>query len=274
MGSALRACVENAKSAAQTQAQNLSTKLGADIARISCMTDSPTRAGAPQQGGPGVQLGPITLRGWQARLFLLGILAAIVWSIIRNKPWIDPSPMWISGALWAWFEIYWTIKARGAAASKSAEPPKSRAVHTRLFMAAILLYFLGVPGLNGTVITGVRWLVAIGAAVQAGGLWFAIWSRKTLGKHWSGELTVKEGHEIVKTGPYRFIRHPIYTGILGMGLGTAVTSNSWHAFLGFAVMSFAYGRKIRMEERWLVDAFGAPYADYKKSTWALVPGIL
>lgn len=239
------------------------------------MTDSPSLTNAPpQQRAIGVRLGPIVLRGWQAKLFLLAVLSLIIWTIIRNKPWIDPSPMWISAALWAWFEIYWGIKAKGTAASKTAESPKSRAVHTRLLMAALLLFFLGVPGLKGAVIAGVPWLVVIGTAVQAGGLWFAIWSRKTLGKHWSGELTVKEGHEIVKSGPYRLIRHPIYTGILSMGLGTAVISNSWHAFLGFAVMSFAYGRKIRMEERWLVEAFGTPYEDYKKKTWALVPGIL
>lgn len=239
------------------------------------MSETPAPA-APVSQKPqlGVQLGPIVLRGWWAGLFLLAVLAVCVRAIIRNKPWIDPSPMWISAALWFWFETYWTMKAKGAAATKSAESPKSRAVHTRLFMAAILLYFLGVPGLNGNWLPVARWVSPAGVAISAFGLWFAIWARKTLGKHWSGELTVKEGHEIVKSGPYRFIRHPIYTGILCMGLGTAVTSNAWHGLLGFAVMSFAYARKIRMEERWLVDAFGEPYAEYKKSTWALVPGIL
>jgi protein-S-isoprenylcysteine O-methyltransferase Ste14 len=224
--------------------------------------------------GLGVQLGPVTLRGWPARFFLFALLALIAWKIARAKPWIDPSPMWIAGGFWAWFEIYWSVKARSASASKSAESPKSRAVHTRLFMAAILLFFIDVPGLTGAVIPKIRWLVAIGAAIEAFGLWFAIWARKTLGKHWSGELTVKEGHEVVQSGPYRFIRHPIYTGILSLGLGTAVISNSWHAFIGFAVMAFAYGRKIRMEERWLVDAFGEPYAEYREKTWVLVPGLL
>ena len=239
------------------------------------MSESPAPA-TPEAPKPtiAVQLGPIVLRGWWAGLFLLTVLAVCVRAIIKNKPWIDPSPMWIAGALWFWFEIYWTVKAKEAAASKSAESPKSRAVHTRLFMAAILLFFLGVPGLNGTVMPTARWVSPVGIAIEAFGLWFAILARKTLGRHWSGELTVKEGHEIVKTGPYRFIRHPIYTGILSMALGTAVISNSWHGFIGFAVMSFAYARKIRMEERWLVDAFGEPYSDYRKTTWALVPGIL
>jgi protein-S-isoprenylcysteine O-methyltransferase Ste14 len=239
------------------------------------MTESPLPAKpTPRQRQTMVQLGPITLRGWPAGLFLLAVLGLVIRSIVKNKPWIDPSPMWISGALWAWFEIYWSVKARGAAVAKSSESPKSRAVHTRLFMAAILLFFLSVPGLNAQVLPSGRWTVIAGAAIQALGLWLAIRARKTLGKHWSGELTVKEEHEIVKTGPYRLIRHPIYTGILGMGLGTAMISNSAHALIGFAVMSFAYWRKIRMEERWLLDAFGGGYAEYRRGTWALVPGIL
>ena len=217
------------------------------------------------------RLGPIVLRGWQAGVFLLAVLAIVIRSIVRNKPWIDPSPMWIAAAFWAWFEIYWTLKASGATAARSSESRASRAVHTRLFMASILLYFLSVPGLNGHVLPSARWVVPAGAVIQASALWFAIRARKTLGKHWSGELTVKEGHEIVMSGPYRVLRHPIYTGILGMGLGTAVISNSWHAFIGFAVMSFAYWRKIRMEERWLLDHFGSAYAEYRAKTWSLVP---
>jgi hypothetical protein len=140
-------------------------------------------SGAPKQAdlamspkGLGVQLGPVALRGWPARFFLLALLALIAWKIVRAKPWIDPSPMWIAAGFWAWFEIYWSVKARGASASKSAESPKSRAVHTRLFMAAILLFFIDVPGLTGAVIPNVRWLVTIGAAIQAFGLWFAIWA--------------------------------------------------------------------------------------------------
>jgi protein-S-isoprenylcysteine O-methyltransferase Ste14 len=222
----------------------------------------------------GVALGPVTLRGWWAALFLLALLALIAYEIIRDKPWVDPSPLWISGALWAWFEIYWGIKARGAATARVSESAKSRAVHTRLFMAAIVLFFVDVRGLNGHWVPSARLVSPLGVAIQSAGLWFAIWARKTLGRHWSGELTVKEGHEIVKSGPYRFIRHPIYTGILVMGLGTAVTSNSWHALIGFAVMSAAYWRKIRMEERWLVDAFGGAYVEYKRDSWALIPGIL
>ena len=222
----------------------------------------------------GIALGPVTLRGWQARLFLLVIISLIVYEIVRDKPWIDPSPLWLCGALWACFEIYWSIQARGAAATKSAESPKSRAVHTRLFLAAIVLFFIDVRGFNGHWIPPAAWVTPAGVAVQSAGLAFAIWSRRTLGRHWSGELTIKEGHEIVKSGPYRFIRHPIYTGILGMGLGSAMTSNTWHALIGFAVMAFAYVRKIRMEERWLLDGFGGAYAEYKRGSWALIPGIL
>src|SRR5690349_21667775 len=93
---------------------NLSAKPPRAATRSRNMT-APNAPATPPAPKPqlGVQLGPIVLRGWQAGLFLLAVLAVIVRAIIKNKPWIDPSPMWITAALWFWFEIYWTIKAKG-----------------------------------------------------------------------------------------------------------------------------------------------------------------
>jgi protein-S-isoprenylcysteine O-methyltransferase Ste14 len=75
---------------------------------------------------------------------------------------------------------------------------------------------------------------------------------------------------LIRTGPYRFLRHPIYTAMLGMFLGTAISSSQYHALLGLAMM-LAYVRKTRREEDILQQTFGAAYDDYRRDTWGLVP---
>ena len=80
--------------------------------------------------------------------------------------------------------------------------------------------------------------------------------------------------ELIRSGPYRFVRHPIYTAWLGMFAGTAIVSGQMHALLGFAMAAFAYWRKIRLEEANLRNAFGPEYDAYRRETWALVPWLL
>src|SRR5262249_40235736 len=76
-----------------------------------------------------------------------------------------------------------------------------------------------------------------------------------------------------RSGPYKWLRHPIYTGILVMYVGTALVTGEWLAILGLAMVTFAYWRKIRLEEANLNTAFGADYDAYRRETWALVPGL-
>jgi len=78
----------------------------------------------------------------------------------------------------------------------------------------------------------------------------------------------------VRTGPYRFVRHPIYTAMLTMLLGTALVSGEWHALAAWLLLAFAYSRKIRLEERNLVDVFGPDYERYRRESWAVIPGLL
>ena len=84
----------------------------------------------------------------------------------------------------------------------------------------------------------------------------------------------KADHELIRTGPYRFVRHPIYTAIIGMFFGTALVSGDLHAFLAAGVITVAYARKIRLEERNLSHVFGARYDEYRRTTRALIPWVL
>jgi protein-S-isoprenylcysteine O-methyltransferase Ste14 len=101
----------------------------------------------------------------------------------------------------------------------------------------------------------------------------AILARRHLGRNWSGEISIKVDHQLIRSGPYKKMRHPIYTGIFMMYAGTALVTGTWLALAGFAMAAFAYARKIRLEEANLNVAFGPEYAAYRRETWALVPGL-
>jgi protein-S-isoprenylcysteine O-methyltransferase Ste14 len=154
-------------------------------------------------------------------------------------------------------------------AAKSSNPTYFRQF---LLCAALLLLIVPVPGLNGWFLTAqLPFLVAVGAIIQAGFLLLAVWARRHLGRNWSAEVRIAVDHELVCTGPYRLLRHPIYTAMLGMFLGTAIASSQFHALLGLAILVVAYLRKTRLEDQILAQAFGADYNAYRRHTWALVP---
>jgi protein-S-isoprenylcysteine O-methyltransferase Ste14 len=113
----------------------------------------------------------------------------------------------------------------------------------------------------------------IGVAVTVGGLLFAVWGRVHLGRYWSGIITLKEGHKLVHSGPYQYVRHPIYTGLLSAVFGSALTASTVEAFIGFAIMLVSYIVKIHREEKVLSREFGDEYLIFKKEVPALIPFI-
>jgi protein-S-isoprenylcysteine O-methyltransferase Ste14 len=180
-------------------------------------------------------------------------------------------PLWASGALWILFSIYWEIVAKNAARDKSSESTASRGLHVFMVNAALLLLFVPVPGLTRRYLRAPQVFVSLGLTLQICAVLLALWARRHLGRNWSGRITIKVDHELVQSGPYRFVRHPIYTALLGMYAGTAIVSGEWHAMLGFALAAFAYWRKIRMEEANLAAAFGPAWTEYRRSTSSLLP---
>ena len=82
----------------------------------------------------------------------------------------------------------------------------------------------------------------------------AVWARIELGGNWSGIMTVKEAHEMVQSGPYRMVRHPIYSTLV---------RGEWRGLVAFAIVSIALWRKLQLEERWLAEVFGSQYARYR-----------
>jgi protein-S-isoprenylcysteine O-methyltransferase Ste14 len=206
---------------------------------------------------------------WLVRLILIAALIGIAYLSPPLRNW----PMWLSAAGWVGFSVYWELAAKNSATTKRSESAESRRVHVVLTNVALLLLFIPVPGLERDVLPASFAWIPVGLAVQAAGFALAIWSRRHLGANWSGRIEIKEDHALVRTGPYRLLRHPIYTALLVMYVGTALIDGKVHALVGVAIAIFAYWRKIRMEEANMREAFGAQYDDYRRATWALVPGI-
>ena len=174
--------------------------------------------------------------------------------------------------LWLIFGLYWGIAGLNSALTKTSESWVSTYFHQFLLCAAFLLLILPVPGLNGWFLPPrLHFVVAAGAIVQAGFVLLAVWARRHLGRNWSAEVRIAVDHELVRTGPYWFLRHPIYTAMLGMFLGTAIASSQYHALIGLALLVIAYLRKTRLEDQILAQTFGADYDAYRRHTWALVP---
>lgn len=104
------------------------------------------------------------------------------------------------------------------------------------------------------------------------GLAFCWWARLTLGDLWSGTVNRKEGHVVIQSGPYRFVRHPIYTGLILALAAFAVELSTAAALIGVVFISFGFWLKARLEERFLSQQLGeAAYADYRRRTPMLVP---
>ena len=125
--------------------------------------------------------------------------------------------------------------------------------------------------LNGRAVPNSAAVSFLGVGITVAGFCFALWARFFLGRNFSGIVTIKEGHTLVRSGPYRFVRHPIYTGLLLASLGTSMAFGYLRCFLGTIVVAIGFRVKSQLEERFMTEQFGAEYAGYKRQVKALIP---
>ena len=176
--------------------------------------------------------------------------------------------------LWSLWALYWLISAANTKSTQRRESPGSRLAHLiPLLVGGVLIAWHATrwPWLAARLWPRSATVYGFGVALLAAGLAFAIWARAHLGRNWSGTVTVKEGHELIRSGPYAYVRHPIYTGILAALLGTALASGTVHAALGLALIAAALLRKLRIEERFMREAFPGEYERYRGEVPALIP---
>jgi protein-S-isoprenylcysteine O-methyltransferase Ste14 len=183
-------------------------------------------------------------------------------------------PAIIVFASWAAFVVIWAIAALFV----------KRTVQRRWDLGRLLMLIAGTlaywtardPGVLGTL---QLWLPTprtewLSAAVVLFGLGVNAWARFAIGSNWSGAVSLKQDHELIERGPYRYVRHPIYTGILLMALGTA-TLHAWaSSFVLCAVLFVGLWLKLRAEERLLTEHFPEAYPRYRERVRALIPFVL
>jgi protein-S-isoprenylcysteine O-methyltransferase Ste14 len=177
-------------------------------------------------------------------------------------------------AMWLAWALYWAISARKAKQTVRRESLASRATNViPLVMGALLVALPTIPSpLFATrILPATPATFWIGVALVFLGLAFAMWARVHIGSNWSGTVTVKENHVLIRTGPYRFVRHPIYTGLLVAILGSGVARAELRAVWALALCAIAFTIKLRLEERWMRQVFGEEYVRYSAQVPALVP---
>ena len=177
---------------------------------------------------------------------------------------------------WLIFLVYWLISAQRTKAIAERQSLWSDLAHRiPLGISYVLLADWQLPPpMNLAVTPHADWARAAGVSLCALGLCVTLWARGTLAGNWSSNVTFKRGHELIRTGPYRHVRHPIYTGILFMCLGTAFAIGELRGWLAFPLMTATFWIKLKQEERLLVRHFPDAYPVYQRQVKALVPFVI
>jgi protein-S-isoprenylcysteine O-methyltransferase Ste14 len=181
----------------------------------------------------------------------------------------------VTGICWALIVVIWIVAAFGFRRTRSSRQPFGGEAIWRLgtVIAAGLAYWLAGAELRD--LTTQSWWVAIpGLVLLIASTAFTIWARLSLGKMWSiAPNVLKDDHELRTDGPYAVTRHPIYTGLLGMLLGTALL-NGLGFWIGLPVVGVAvFGTRVHIEEGLMSKTFPDEYRRYRQRVPRLVPGL-
>jgi protein-S-isoprenylcysteine O-methyltransferase Ste14 len=183
--------------------------------------------------------------------------------------------MWIAlGVLWA---VLWLARLSGGRPAARSESSGSRLFHLVLIALAFWLLFRKSPELgplSSRIFPDTPAVQITGAIITSAGLAFTAWARAILGRNWSAVVTIRQDHRLIRSGPYRWVRHPIYSGLLLAMLGTAVCFGLLRGLVGTVIGLAAFWMKASLEETFLTEQFGPEYLEYKKNVKALIPSVL
>ena len=176
---------------------------------------------------------------------------------------------------WLIFLVIWCVGALRTKPIVRRDPLGRRLLYA--IPTLIGFYLLFTPQhsgpLSGRLLPSTPGFAWLGWGLTVLGLGLAIWARVHLGGNWSGAVTIKVGHELIRTGPYRRVRHPIYTGVLLASLGALFANGERSGLAGMVLLVPAMLWKIHLEERNMDTLFGPDYADYRRRSAALLPGV-
>lgn len=179
--------------------------------------------------------------------------------------------------LWVVFLVIWAIGAARTKQTKRQQSDASQVVQRGLAAAGAILLFaprLGVGWLDAGLLPDSDELAYTGLALTFAGIAFAVWARFALGRNWSAVVTIKQDHELIRSGPYALVRHPIYTGMLLGIAGTALAFDQVRSLLAFVSVTMGFWLKLRTEESFMIQQFGDQYRRYRREVKALIPFVL
>ncbi len=177
-------------------------------------------------------------------------------------------------ASWFWtvLMVVWVLMLFGIKRAKHRETNRERLQHLiPLVLGFWLLFTRSWNGLNTRLVQDTPGAWWIGLVLTALGVGISIWARVSLGANWSGAVTLKDDHELISKGIYRWIRHPIYTGILLAMIGTALIRGYLRGWVGFLIVLAAFYFKARREESFLRQEFGDGFEEHAKRTGMFLP---
>jgi protein-S-isoprenylcysteine O-methyltransferase Ste14 len=177
-------------------------------------------------------------------------------------------------AVWIALLIVWLVGALTTKRTVRSQSVASRRIHGIPFLLALLLIFNHPPWFGPLLWRFVpQSFLAdyMGLVLTIMGVVFAIWSRLYLGRNWSGIVTIKQDHKLIRTGPYALVRHPIYTGLGLAILGTAIAIGEMRGLVATGLVLVGMRLRSRLEEASMMEQFGAQYTHYKKDVRAMIP---
>lgn len=179
----------------------------------------------------------------------------------------------VCSMLWTVFALVWVAAWLWSKRTKQRAPFTARLLYS--FPVALGAYLM----VDDNLPRWVRWRLipdipsvqVLAVLLTAVGIGLAIWARFYLGDNWSGAVSIKIAHQLVRTGPYTWVRHPIYSGILLAVFGTSLLKGKVSGALATALFWLGFWIKSRMEEQFMVTTFGEEYVEYRRQTGALIP---
>jgi protein-S-isoprenylcysteine O-methyltransferase Ste14 len=177
-------------------------------------------------------------------------------------------------APWYALAIYWAFSAVRLKRIKVSEDPGGRLLHIGMMVLIFMLLYserLAIGPLGWRFVPDSALVRNSGIALTFVGAAVAIWARYSLGQYWSGRVTLKVNHQLIRFGPYAHVRHPIYSGLLLAIAGTALVIGEWRAAVGVLLALFELSRKAAKEEALLATEFGDQYREYRRQAGFLTP---
>jgi protein-S-isoprenylcysteine O-methyltransferase Ste14 len=199
------------------------------------------------------------------------LLFAMVWNVAALN---STRALQIAGCFWIVLAVYWAVSALSQKSAKKEEHFIERLGHLAPVMFAFLLLSQSAARYGWLALRFVPergTLDLLGLVLASAGVAFAIWARWHLGTNWSAVVSIREQHDLIRTGPYRSVRHPIYTGLLVAVMGTVLIVGEFRALIAFAMLLASFYLKARKEDVWLAREFGETFEGHAKRTGMFLP---